>query len=526
MEKGHTESSAYAICNTSLYGSVEELKTAGIIPAHVLTAKDYPWDQCISDQMNRYGDMETAKKVCGNIKAKYGAVPATSSTKDKFYVKAFLLDSSININKWGVTPDSIDRNINSFIGKPLLLYINQHGQFDHPSPPDNENLSHWLSYQETYKVGTVIDISTKANPTTGNNAYYAIIEVSNKDLEQSLRDNKVPLYVSPAIAEFVNNPIKSGTVRLADGSELAENWHGVHIAIVNEPAFGIKKAVINETCGGDEKGCLLQLRKASIQKYGLGNCGFCVKKALTTYANLQQLTKYRQHSAASNSSNVVNTSHPANTTTNGRKMSTLEPAETSTTAETNKVEVVEQKSAPLTQQPVQQQQPTIPQTVQVNRQPVATPAGSYSIPDLLQKISQLEQTVQLRDIKIEELSSVNNTFGERVAALEMERRREKIERIITGDVIRDQKARLDKINYFTSSSIPIEEIDALYKDVKVAIKKASVNQPRGRVPYVGASLGNSSIASLGYQNSPAVTVDEDTGLTPLQKQLAVLRGGP
>lgn len=31
--------------------------------------KDYPWDECMADQMERYGDEETAKKVCGAIKA-------------------------------------------------------------------------------------------------------------------------------------------------------------------------------------------------------------------------------------------------------------------------------------------------------------------------------------------------------------------------------------------------------------------------------------------------------------------------
>ena len=30
---------------------------------------DYPWDECISDQIKQYGDEETAKKVCGAIKA-------------------------------------------------------------------------------------------------------------------------------------------------------------------------------------------------------------------------------------------------------------------------------------------------------------------------------------------------------------------------------------------------------------------------------------------------------------------------
>jgi len=33
----------------------------------------YPWDECIADQEARYGDEETAKKVCGYIKSEYGS---------------------------------------------------------------------------------------------------------------------------------------------------------------------------------------------------------------------------------------------------------------------------------------------------------------------------------------------------------------------------------------------------------------------------------------------------------------------
>lgn len=43
--------------------------------AHALTwqnFEDYPWDECIADQMREYGSKETAEKICGAIKAKYG----------------------------------------------------------------------------------------------------------------------------------------------------------------------------------------------------------------------------------------------------------------------------------------------------------------------------------------------------------------------------------------------------------------------------------------------------------------------
>ena len=37
-----------------------------------ISLESYPWEQCIIDQMATYGDKETAEKVCGSIKAKYG----------------------------------------------------------------------------------------------------------------------------------------------------------------------------------------------------------------------------------------------------------------------------------------------------------------------------------------------------------------------------------------------------------------------------------------------------------------------
>jgi len=42
----------------------------------------YPWDQCIKDQMKQYGNMETAKKVCGKIKAESQGKKATALRED------------------------------------------------------------------------------------------------------------------------------------------------------------------------------------------------------------------------------------------------------------------------------------------------------------------------------------------------------------------------------------------------------------------------------------------------------------
>jgi hypothetical protein len=48
---------------------IVKLKFGEINKSEPTEMKDYPWEECIADQLDRYGDEETAKKVCGAIKA-------------------------------------------------------------------------------------------------------------------------------------------------------------------------------------------------------------------------------------------------------------------------------------------------------------------------------------------------------------------------------------------------------------------------------------------------------------------------
>lgn len=475
---------------------------------------------------NKGHSAASARKICGAMEQQINASVSTAAANNKLFVKAFLIDASLNINKWRVTKESIDKNINSFIGKPLVLTE----QFDHPAPNNGqpESLNHWLSYQESFRVGTIIDITTKTNPSTGNLGYYAIIEVTNDDLKQSLKDNTVPLYVSPGIAELIPNAAVASRSLPAPEGDIISNWTAVHLAIVDEPAFGIKKAVISDQCGGDEKGCLLQLRKAHVDKHGVGKCGFCVKKALNSYrilrASVQSVQKAVNNDVIDHSQTGLTslTVSSANQDGNYRKMSQLE----TTDPNSNTISTQQIPSAPQSQE--QQQKETVEKVERPNtltKAPIQHPPSTSSVPELTELIQRLRQENELLKIKNEELNNVKDTISERIAAIETERRRERIERIITPDIIRDDKTRLDKIKYFVASNIPIDQIEELYKDIKVTLRKASVSQQRiGRVPYLGSSMGTSGVASSANQQNLAI--DEETGLTPLQKQLAVLRGGP
>lgn len=53
--------------------ALKSLREKGI-PLHFAEGgESYPFEECIDDQLARYGDMETAQKVCGFIKREYGS---------------------------------------------------------------------------------------------------------------------------------------------------------------------------------------------------------------------------------------------------------------------------------------------------------------------------------------------------------------------------------------------------------------------------------------------------------------------
>ena len=62
-------------------GSIEGVQSVADNAKRKTGFADYPWDKCMEDQMKQYGDEETAKKVCGAMKAGMSAEFAT--VKDK-----------------------------------------------------------------------------------------------------------------------------------------------------------------------------------------------------------------------------------------------------------------------------------------------------------------------------------------------------------------------------------------------------------------------------------------------------------
>lgn len=199
----------------------------------------------------------------------------------RLFLKVFLLDETVNGNQWGVDPSTVDQNIKTAIGKPLVLYRDTGqepdrswypripGLYNHP-PWDDADISHTYEMQEQYRVGDIIDVVK--NQETG--AWWGVVEVTNDGVRKALDENPtLPFYVSPSIRRL----------HTQQANQTIKDWVFMHSAIVSIPAFGVQKAYSSGRCAGDKDTCILQFMHASLQQNraaGTADCGFCTYQAM------------------------------------------------------------------------------------------------------------------------------------------------------------------------------------------------------------------------------------------------------
>jgi len=168
------------------------------------------------------------------------------------YAKYWLLNAKqTNGNGWGVSQQSIAKNIHKFIGRPLVVTAKSwhpesaYGdQFEHPYLPTND-INKVLDHQEQYRIGNIVDVIEK------DGDYYANIEISQKFAHMIL-----PPFCSPAI--FQNNPME------AEGQ--ISDWEALHLAaLMEDPAYGSRIALLRGSCVGTKDQCSVQFKSAKQQ---------------------------------------------------------------------------------------------------------------------------------------------------------------------------------------------------------------------------------------------------------------------
>ena len=163
---------------------------------------------------------------------------------DEKFAKFFLINADRNRNGWQVTPESIPKFIQTFVGMPYISEVDlDRGHFG----AENMNTFEILKTQEDFRAGNIIEVGMVNGK---ENEAFAVVKITNDAVWDELQ-NAEAIYVSPAVT---GRP----TIQ-PDGTLLYNEWFGLHLARVNQPAYGVMAAFIKETCEGPERKCIKQL---------------------------------------------------------------------------------------------------------------------------------------------------------------------------------------------------------------------------------------------------------------------------
>jgi len=197
---------------------------------------------------------------------------ASLDSSQGHYAKYWLLNAKqTNGNGWGVSQQSIAKNIHKFVGKPFVVTAKQwfanseYGDsFEHPYLPTND-INVVMAHQEKFRVGTIRDVFEN------NGDYFASVE-----MDQKFANMILPPFCSPAI--FQNDPFEPEGA-IAD-------WEALHLAgLMESPAYGIQVALLRGTCMGGADACRIQFKGAKLAET------ICPKKLSKLRKRLGKITK-------------------------------------------------------------------------------------------------------------------------------------------------------------------------------------------------------------------------------------------
>ena len=205
------------------------------------------------------------------------------------YAKYWLLNAKqTNGNGWGVSQQSIAKNIHKFVGKPLVVTAkswipnSEYGDaYEHPYLPTND-INKVFDHQEKFRVGSIVDIIEK------DGDYFANIEINQKFAHMVM-----PPFCSPAI--FQNNP--------SEPEGQISDWEALHLAALHEdPAYGSRIALLRGTCVGTQDQCTVQFKSAKQQAKMV-----CIKGLKGRIARVKKNEKTRVKKASDDWSSTTDT---------------------------------------------------------------------------------------------------------------------------------------------------------------------------------------------------------------------------
>lgn len=420
---------------------------------------------------------------------------------NRFFVKTYLLDDSINKNRWGVKPEYISKHIMKFEGKPLLLTpdtFHPH-EFEHVTEDKDhqKNIDEYKRLQEKYVIGKILNV----NLHQGSNAHYnALIEITDAKAIQSFKEGKVPLYVSPSIYRL--NP--------QDPSDAITDYEPIHVAIVDNPAFGAHKANIRAQCQGDIVGCSRMLSQAGSVSSSDGLGSFCISNTLSKIKNIFNANTLG-HISSYTDSDVTNKVSTMENSSNTNNNPVSDQVVVTTTMPDGK-QVVEQKAPQQQEQKSENRAPISPPVSPVPEPKGINPPGSEEQRE--ESEGSDEEVAKLRaELKAqkEELGKEINSLKEFKANLEKQSqetqalaKRTKIESSVPKDFADSIEAREEAIAKFMN--IPDAELDFVLTNFVATpcskgVRQAGVLRKQPRVSdFIDKKTEDKNVKQAGTSN--------------------------
>lgn len=176
------------------------------------------------------------------------------------FVKTFALSDKRNKNGWRVTWDSIKNNISDFSKneRPGIEYVKCENSICDLDHTDAATFETSLQVQEDFRKTTIIDYTLDEN----NHIAYAIHKVNDPEFYTKLENHEIR-FVSPSIWPISGQYTVLGQMPNGLPKLDVYDWKAVHIAFVNNPAFG-DEAKVTAMCEGE--GCQMRLLTAADKK--------------------------------------------------------------------------------------------------------------------------------------------------------------------------------------------------------------------------------------------------------------------
>ena len=182
---------------------------------------------------------------------------------NKYFLKVFLVDDSINAAKWRIKTESIPKHIEKFVGRPFILTKEHYHPLEFDSVPIDYNdtqgtVKRLLAAQAPYEIGTIRKVERSINPAQAafGATWNAYVEITDPVAIQAFKNGYTPRYVSASVFRLNQDESPLET----------SDYEPLHLAAVDNPAYGIHKAGVRGTCTGNLPKCSKQLQQAAAEK--------------------------------------------------------------------------------------------------------------------------------------------------------------------------------------------------------------------------------------------------------------------